>query len=329
MEINRKNIRILSLSGSRGACAKGLEEVFEQDEQAILMTADLGEFTGITPIHEKYPERYFNLGIAEQNMIGVAAGMAKDGWHVYATTYANFLTMRAYEQIRINMGYMKLPVKLIGSSGGLGMEVLGNTHYAIEDMALMRAIPGMTIISPADGLETVKAIQAVSNYNKPVYIRLTGEMNQPVIYKEDYGFQIGKTVVLKEGEDITIFATGSMVYQALQVSKLLEEKNIFAKVVNVHTIKPLDSDEIYKHVQGKKLIVTIEEHSIVGGLGSAILEVLATFEMPPTLLCGIPDKFLKVGSYPYLLEQCGLGVNQILQRIIDSMSCERWKNDTI
>lgn len=323
MEINRKNIRILSLSGSRGACAKGLEEVLGQDEQAILMTADLGEFTGIAPISEKYPKQYLNLGIAEQNMIGVAAGMAKDGWHVYATTYASFLTMRAYEQIRINMGYMKLPVKLIGSSGGLGMEVLGNTHYAIEDIALMRAIPGMTIISPADGLETVKAIQAVSNYNKPVYIRLSGEMNQPVIYKEDYKFQIGKTVVLKEGGDITIFVTGSMVHQALQVSKLLEEKNVYAEVVNVHTIKPLDSNEIYEHVQGKKLIVTMEEHSIVGGLGSAILETLAAYNMPKTILCGIPDKFLKVGSYPYLLEQCGLKVNQIFQKIMDVVPCVR------
>lgn len=319
MEINRRNIRLLSLSGSRGACAKGLEEVLEKDERAILMTADLGELTGIAPLAEKYPNQYINLGIAEQNMVGVAAGMAKDGWHVYATTYANFLTMRAYEQVRINMGYMNLPVKLIGSSGGLGMEVLGNTHYAMEDMALMRVIPGMTVISPADGLETIKAIEAVSDYENPIYLRLSGEMNQPVIYKEDYEFRIGQPIELREGEDITIFATGTMVYQALQAAKILEEKSISAKVVNIHTIKPLDKDGIYKHVQGKKLFVTVEEHSIVGGLGSAILEALSAYETPRAVLCGTPDTFLRVGSYPYLLEQCGLMANQIAQKIISTI----------
>lgn len=315
MEYNRRNSRLLSLAGSRGAYAKALEEIVKNDKNVMVMTADLGQLTGISCIADKYPQQYVNIGIAEQNMIGVAAGMAKDGWNVYATTYANFLTMRAYEQIRINLGYMQLPVKLVGSSGGLGMEILGNTHYAIEDMALMRAIPGMTVISPADGWEIIKAMEVMRDYNRPVYLRLSGEMNYPIIYKEDYEFRIGHTVEMRDGEDITLFATGTMVFQALRAADILEKEGIRSKIVNVHTIKPLEPGELYEAIKGKKLFATIEEHSVVGGLGSAVLEALAPYTTPKAILCGVPDTFLKVGCYPYLLEQCKLLGEQIAETI--------------
>lgn len=318
MECNRRNLRILSMAGSRGACARALEETMEQNNDCIILTADLMVLSGLEHIAKKHPEKCLNLGIAEQNMVGVAAGLAKDNWNVFATTYANFITMRAYEQVRINLGYMQLPVKLIGSSGGLGMTVLGNTHYAIEDIALMRAIPGMTVLSPADGWETVKMIQALVKYRHPAYLRLSGEMNQPIVYTQDYEFQIGHNVKLREGGDIVIFATGTMVYQALEAAKILSDQNIQAAVVNVPTIKPLNREEIWQEVRGKKMFVTVEEHTIIGGLGSAVSEALLDKKAGKGMMFGIPDTFLKAGGYDYLLKQCGLTGEQIAERIQQS-----------
>lgn len=316
MECNRRNLRILSMAGSRGACAKALYEAVEEKRDCLILTADLATLSGLEHLAEKYPEQLINVGIAEQNLIGVASGLAKDGWNVFATTYANFITMRSFEQVRVNLGYMGFPVKVIGCSGGLGMGVLGNTHYAIEDIALMRTIPGMTVLSPTDGWETVKAVKALIEYKQPVYLRLSGEMNQPIVYQEDYDFKIGHIVKLREGDDIVIFATGTMVAQALKTAVLLSENGVEAEVVNVHTIKPLDADEIRREVTGKKMFVTAEEHTIRGGLGSAVLEVLADEPLCPGLLLGIPDCFLKAGSYEYLLEQCGLTESQMADRIL-------------
>lgn len=310
---------MLSLSGSRGCAAKALAQVMKEDENSAILSADLFTLTGLERTVKEYPSRCFNVGIAEQNLVGIAAGMAKDGWNVFATTYANFITMRSYEQVRVNLGYMQLPVKLIGSSGGLGMGVLGNTHYAIEDVSLMRAIPNMTVVSPADGWEIIKTIEAVAQLNKPVYVRLMGEMNFPSVYQEDYEFRLGHNVKLRQGEDIVIFATGSMVSQALKVANELAQKEIEAEVINVHTIKPLNKEEIFVSIRGKKLYVTIEEHTIIGGLSSAIAEAVAGEQCCPGLLLGIPDCFLNAGSYEYLLQQCGLTVDQILSRILEKL----------
>lgn len=323
MECNQKSLRLLSIAGARGACAKALEEIFEKDDTSILVTADVLHFSNLEKLQERFPDRVLNVGIAEQNMIGIAAGLAKDKWNVFVTTYANFVTMRSFEQVRLNLGYMQFPVKVIGSSAGLGMGVLGNTHYGIEDMSLMRAIPGMTVLSPADGLETVKAVLAASEYDHPLYLRLTGEMNQGIVYREDYDFRIGVPVEVHKGSDVVLFATGTMVSQALKAADILKEQHIGASVVNVHTIKPLEKEVIFPFLEGKRLYAAIEEHTVIGGLGSAIMELFEGDCVCPGIRIGIPDTFLKVGSYNYLLEQCGLLSEQIAERVLTELQKER------
>lgn len=203
------------------------------------------------------------------------------------------------------------------------MGVLGNTHYGIEDMSLMRAIPGMTVLSPADGLETVKAVLAASEYDHPLYLRLTGEMNQGIVYREDYDFRIGVPVEVHEGSDVVLFATGTMVSQALKAADILKEQHIGASVVNVHTIKPLKKEVIFPFLEGKRLYAAIEEHTVIGGLGSAIMELFEGDRVCPGIRIGIPDTFLKVGSYNYLLEQCGLLSEQIAERVLTELQKER------
>ena len=316
MKINSLNARIFSRLGHRGSFAMALMELGENMENLMVMVADLATLTGLERFKNTYPDKFMNMGIAEQNMIGVAAGMAKDGFTVFITTYANFLSMRSYEQIRLHLGYMGFNVKVIGTGSGVAMGMSGNTHYGIEDIALMRAVPGLTVLSPADGVEIVKTIEAVSKFNAPVYVRLTGVMNNPIVYKDDYNFEIGKAITLRQGSDITIIATGSMVYEALEAAKLLDDRSISASVVNMHTVKPLDTSAIQEACESSNLIVTVEEHSVIGGLGGAVAEYKATLkESPPQIFIGLPDKFDEVGEYRYLLEKHGLTAKLIADRI--------------
>ena len=320
MKFNRKNARFLSMLGHRGAFAVAVTELSEKMENLSLMTADLGALTGLERFKNTYPEKFYNIGIAEQNMIGVAAGMAKEGFVVFTTTYANFITMRSYEQIRINLGYMGFNVKVIGTSSGVSMGMSGNSHYGIEDMSLMRSLPGMVVLSPCDGFEIVKCVFAAAEYQGPVYIRLTGAMNNPTVYTEDYDFQIGKAVTLKEGSDITIIATGTMVYEALLAAKILEKQDISVAVIDMHTIKPLDTEVVKKACENSNLIVTIEEHSIIGGLGGAVAEYKSTLaNTPKQLFIGLPDKFGKAGEYKYLLNKYALTGKQIADKILDNL----------
>ena len=317
-EINKKNARVWSMLGQRGTvCGKALPEILEQHENAVVITADLATLSGLERVKEKYAERFYNVGIAEQNMIGVAAGMAFEGDLVYVTTYATFLSMRCYEQIRHNLGYQQANVKLIGSAAGLAMGMSGNTHYAMEDIALMRAMPNMTVISPADASEAYLAIYEISRENRPAYLRLTGNLNTPVIYRESYNFELGKGVVLRDGKDIALIATGTLVHEALQAAKMLEESGISATVIDMHTLKPIDEELIYQ--QGnKQLIVTIEEHNIIGGLGSAVADVLAVkSSMPPVVKIGITDKFVHPSAYEELLDRYGLTAKHIYQTVLE------------
>lgn len=284
-----------------------------------LLTADLASLTGLERFKNAHPDMFYNVGIAEQNMVGVAAGMAKEGFVVFVTTYATFLTMRSYEQIRMNLGYMGLNVKLVGTGAGLVMGMSGNAHYAIEDIALMRALPNMLVVSPCDGLEIVKAVFAVAAHDGPAYMRLTGPMNSPIIHTGDYPFELGKAYRLREGKDITIIATGTMVHGALEAAKLLDKFGISATVINMHTIKPLDKKAVERACGESSLLVTVEEHTTVGGLGSAVAEYKATLQnAPPLLFIGIPDTFCKVGSYPFLLQKYGLTAEQIAVRVRDA-----------
>ncbi|MHB8062983.1 MAG: transketolase family protein [Ruminiclostridium sp.] len=317
--ITPMNARIWSKLGSRGTFGTAILELAKVKEDLMVLSADLGNSSGLDRFKSNYPDRFINTGIAEQNMIGIASGIAKNGFTVFATSFAPFISMRSSEQIRMNLGYMQSNVKAVGLGSGLSMTYLGNSHYGIEDVAVMRAIPNMTVVCPADGAEIVKCVFATAEYKGPIYIRLTGAANNPIVYKEDYKYEIGKAVAIKEGTDVAFIAAGTMVYQVLRAAELLEEQGINSTVIDMHTIKPLDNeaiDRLLKH----RLIVTVEEHNVIGGLGSAVAECLAPkANKPPHIILGIGDFFPHAGDYQYLLEQCGLTVPQIVNRVREQL----------
>ena len=313
------NIRTWSMLGQRGTLGVALTEMAENDPDLIVLTADLGRTSGLARFMEKKPGQFFNMGIAEQNMVAMASGLAKEGKHVFATSFANFLAMRSYEQIRLCLGYMNFPVKVIGIGSGYAMGFFGNSHYGIEDISLMRMIPNLIVLSPADCMEVVKCLHAVKDIPGSVYIRLSGTMNQAIVYRQDYDFTIGKAVHLDEnrGKDITIFATGTMVAESLKAAKKLRENDLDVHVINIHTISPLDRDAVRIACRNSQLIVSVEEHSTVGGLGGAISEVMTeTGSVPPLLRIGMPNMFVHPGEYKYLLEQYALTANGIASTIL-------------
>lgn len=311
MEITRSKTKLWSKLGSRAVFGMALTELAKERNDFYVLTGDLCHSSGLARFEEEFPQRLINMGIAEQNMVGVAGGMAKDGTPVFATSFAPFITMRACEQVRMNMGYMQLNVKTVGLGAGLVMAQLGNSHYGLEDVAVMRSIPGITIVSPADCTEIVKSVEAIADYKGPVYLRLTGGPGNPAVYREDYDFAIGKANILRQGKDVAIVAAGTMVYQSLQAAENLAEQGIEATVIDMHTIKPLDV-ECLESLTKYSLIVTVEEHTVIGGLGSAVAECLASKKQKPAqLLIGIEDNFPHAGSYEYLLRECGLVGEQI------------------
>lgn len=250
----------------------------------------------------------------------VAGGLAKEGFIPFVSTYASFCCSRCADQVRVNMAYMKLPIKMLGLTAGYGAGILGATHMSVEDIAFMRSIPNITILSPADCVEVIKCMLASAKTKDPTYIRLSGPVNTPMIYKEDYDFEIGKAITLREGTDVCILATGSMVSQALKAADILGEKGISSTVVNFHTIKPIDKEIIEKVCNSHKLLITAEEHSIYGGLGSAVSEVVSRMSAhAPLDIIGIEDVFVKPGDYQYQIEQSGLTSEQIANRILNDL----------
>ena len=327
-ELNQRNLRVLSRLGQRGSFfGMALPEIAESKRNLRVVTADLGNLSGLERFKNAWSDRFYNVGIAEQNMIGIATGLAKEGNCVFVTTYATFCSLRSLEQIRHNLGYMKFNVKVVGSSAGFAMGMSGNTHYAIEDIAIMRAIPNLIVISPADAAEAYLAAYAVSEIDNPVYIRLTGQMNCPMVYKESYLFQIGKGIILREGSDIALIGTGTVINEAIKAASLLEERGFSCSVVNIHTIKPLDTDLLDRIFCEHRLIVTVEEHNVIGGLGSAIAEYKSSkMQSPPQLIIGIPDCFGKAGEYNYLLEQYNLTAEKIATLVENKLVNERMGN---
>jgi transketolase len=315
LAINATNARMWSMLGQRGSFGVAMLDAFAQAPNVMVLTADLGTTAGLDRFRSTHPDRFLNVGIAEQNMVGIAAGLAKEGFNVFATTFATFATMRAYEPTRVHLGYMKRNIKLIGLGSGLAMGQYGNTHYGIEDIALMRAVPGLTIISPADGAEVVKTVACLVNHDGPVYVRLTGTMNNPIVYREEYDFRIGKAVWLREGADCTLVATGTMVHESMAAAKALAEQGISAAVLNMHTIRPLDEEALDRAVKTTRRLVTVEEHSIVGGLGGAVSEHLARLGNARLLTLGLPHAFGNIGEYKYLLRKYGLHGADIAARV--------------
>ena len=316
MEYTSGNIRMWSRLGASGAFGAAALELGEERENMVLLSADMAYASGLERFKAKYPGRHYSVGIAEQNLVGMAAGMASESFIPYATTYATFFAMRAMDQIKMCLGYMRQNVKLVGLLSGFGAGILGPTHMAVEDLAVMRAIPNITILSPADGMETVKALLAAADINGPVYIRMPGGLNLPIVYKEDYAFSPGRAICLKKGEDVSIFATGTMVYFALQAATLLEQESISAAIYNMHTIKPLDLAAIDEAAKNTKLLISVEEHSVLGGLGGAIAEHLsAKKNMPLLLRLGVKDEYPHAGNYESLLAACGLTAEGIKNKI--------------
>ena len=317
MEISDKEFKQWSRIGSRAAFGIAALELGATVDDLIILSGDTSTSAGLERFKKTYPEKFQDVGIAEQNMMGIAAGLASEGETVYTATFAPFQTMRCCEQIKVNLGYMKHKVCFVGLASGLVLGNLGYTHCSIEDIGIIRSIPGISIISPADGLETVKALEAAINYETSCYLRLTGISNNPIIYSKDYKFEIGKSIKLKEGKDITIICCGAVVHECLRASEILETNNVSCKVINMHTIKPLDISVIDKAVASSKLIVSIEEHSVIGGLGGAIAQYKTGLKnAPPQLIIGLPDKFGKVGDHNYLLEKYGLKAKQIAVKIM-------------
>jgi transketolase len=331
MEYNSRNIRAWSLLGQTRSFGNTLLELAKSNSKIIAVTSDMAKTSGLDRFGKEFPDRLINTGIAEQNMVGIAAAMANEGLIPFAISFASFSTMRACEPTRHFLGYMHRNVKLVGVSSGFATGIFGSTHYCKEDLAIMRAISGIVIISPADCTELSKAMEASVHYDGPVYIRLTGQMNHPIVYKNDYSFEIGKAIKLKNGSDITIIATGSMVYSSLMAAEILEQEGIRASVIDMHTIKPLDTAMIDEELDSSELVVSVEEHSKIGGLGGAIAEYLSSLKQHPVLLrLGIEDEFQKAGDYSYMLEQNHLLPEQIASSIrIKYMSLKLKSNVSI
>ena len=315
MIINERNIKIWSTIGPRATFGLAALEIIKEIKNLIIMTSDVSTSAGLDRFRKTYKDNYIDIGIAEQNLIGIAAGLSSENFNVITTTFAPFQTIRCCEQIKVNLGYMQNKICMVGLASGLVLGNLGYTHCCIEDIGILRSIPNINIVSPSDSLETIKAIYAALNNDKSTYVRLTGGSNNPIVNKEDYKFEIGKSIKLRDGKDVTIFCSGACVYNALEAAKLLEKEKIDVEVINMHTIKPVDKVSIKKSLE-KKLILTIEEHNIIGGLGSAVSEVLSNYtNRPKHIFLGINDYYSKGGSYEFLKEKHGLDIKSIINNV--------------
>lgn len=293
---------------SYGAALAELGEKYD----FVVLDADLAEATKTCVFKKKFPERFFDCGIAEGNMMSVAAGIASTGKPVFASTFAMFAAGRAFEQIRNSIGYPHLNVKIGATHAGITVGEDGATHQCNEDIALMRTIPGMTIINPADAVEARAAVEAALAIDGPVYMRF-GRFACPIFNGEDYKFEVGKGVVLADGTDVTLVATGYMVHLALEAREMLASEGISARVINIHTVKPIDAELIAKAAKETGAVVTAEEHNIIGGLGSAVAEVLVENAPVPMKRVGVEDTYGRSGTVPALLEAYGLTSKHIYE----------------
>ena len=303
---------------TRVAYGETLVKLGKKNKDVVVLEADLSKSTMTAYFQKEFPERHINVGIAEADMIATAAGIATTGKIPFASTFAHFAAGRAFDHIRNSVAYPHLNVKICPTHAGVSLGEDGGSHQSVEDVALMRAIPGMVVLSPADAVETEKMIFAAAEYEGPVYVRL-GRLNIPVLFDEDYTFEIGKAVTLTQGDDVAILATGLMVSEALKAEKLLEEKGIKARVINVSTIKPLDTETVLKAAKECKFIVTSEEHSVIGGLGSAVSEYLSEVHPAKVIKHGIQDIFGQSADGETMLTNYGLRAENIVELVLKNM----------
>lgn len=318
MNISPALIKAYARMGQKGAAAGiGMMELAKADPDMRVVVADSVAIASLDRFNNSYPDRVINAGISEQSMIGIAAGLSsEDGRAVYACTYAAFVLVKAIEFVRHNLAYHQFNVKLVGNSAGFAMETLSISHWATEDIAMARALPNMTILSACDSLEAIKMVMAAHDVQGPVYVRLSGLLNCPIVYEKDFDYRIGRANVLREGEDVTLIATGMMVRESLDAAELLSAQGIESRVIDMHTIKPLDKACLDEVLEKSKIVVSVEEHSIIGGLGGAIAEYMAGKEITPRLIrIGVGDFFCKLGDLRYCWEQHGLTASQIAERV--------------
>ncbi len=300
---------------TREAYGKALVELGKENNNVVVLDADLSKSTKTADFAKAYPERFFNMGIAEADLVATAAGLSTCGKIPFASTFAMFAAGRAFEQIRNSVCYPELNVKIAATHAGLTVGEDGASHQAIEDLSLMRSIPNMTVLCPSDDVETAACIKAAAEYIGPVYIRL-GRLAVPTINNEGtYKFEIGKSIKLRDGKDVTIFATGIMVSEALKAADALSKEGIDAEVINIHTIKPIDEDGIVDSVKKTGAAVTCEEHNVIGGLGSAVCEVLSENFPAPVKRVGVMDTFGESGKPAELLKEYGLLAENIVSAV--------------
>ncbi len=298
----------------RSAVIESIYQQMKEHKNVYFLTGDLG-YSVVEKIESDFPDRFINAGVAEQNMIGVATGLALTGKKVYVYSIIPFVTMRCYEQVRNDICYHNADVTIIGAGAGLSYGILSATHFALEDVAIFRPLPNMRIFSPSDATTAALGMKYLSTHHGPAYVRM-GKKVEPTIYEKEYPFVFGKAHVYAEGQDILIVTTGPIMSEAIQAAALLNKKNISATVLDIHTIKPFDHLAIKHHSKGKNLVVTVEEHSVTGGLGSAVLEALSLQPHSPVLRIGTEDEFIKkTGTQEYLRTVVGLTATDIVKKI--------------
>jgi len=311
------NIKLWSSLGMRATFGLIAMELVKKNPNLMITTSDVSTSAGLDRFKNKYPKNYIDVGIAEQNLIGVSAGLASEGFKVISTTFASFQTLRCCEQIKVNLGYMKHKICMVGLASGLVLGNLGFTHCCIEDIGSLRSIPNISIVVPSDPLELFKALNEAVDYKSSVYIRLTAGANSKIINNKDYEFKIGKALEILPGRDVTIIGCGNILGNCLEAASALKEKKIQCSVINMHTVKPIDKEMVAKIANKNKLIVTVEEHNVIGGLGSSVAEALSGERNNCKLVrVGIDDFYSSGGSYEYLKNIYGLSVEKIIETIL-------------
>ena len=311
----------------RDAFANALEELGAEDSRIVVVVNDSVSSSKVSGFRSRFPERFVNVGIAEQDMVGIAAGLANGGLIPFVCGASAFVTGRALDQVKVDLGYSRANVKLCGMSPGLAYGELGATHHSVEDVAWVRAIGGMTVIVPADPLETSQAVRAAAGYAGPVFLRIS-RLGVPAVHPPDYRFDIGKAACLRRGEDVTLIANGTMVCRALEAADTLAAQGVAARVLNMSTVRPLDADAVVRAAEDTGAIVTVEEHTIYGGLGSAVAEVVVTRRPAPMRILGVPGVFAPTGSAEYLFDYFGLTPGGIAAAAMELVRAKGVRGDT-
>lgn len=321
MDFSSQNIMQWSRLGTRKAYGVILNELANDHDNIVSIVADVVDSANLYDFAAQHSERHYNVGISEQNMVAMAAGLAKEGANVFVTSFAPFVSLRVYEVIRTLVCYMNLNVKMVALSSGFSLGVQGATHYALEDIAIMRAIPNLLVLSPADTTEMAKAMEFLASYDGAAYLRLTGLPGSAAVYKADFKYDANCFDIIREGKDIGIFATGTLVNESVRAARLLAKSGISTGVVNLSTLNPVKLGEIADECRKYRLVLTVEEHNIVGGIGSIISEALAETSKHPRLIrIGTVDSNQVAGNYAYMMEKNGLTAKAIAEKIIQEFN---------